>query len=172
MNLMEYTDGGVKFKVEKLGGGTPTGSVTAFAGDTAPYGWLLCDGSAISRTDYASLYSVIGTKYGSGDGSTTFNLPNLVDKFIEGGSTSGATKSAGLPNITGSAGVYLWVGERADGVFSLISRTGNPLSSSLSRDSAKLSSGFNFDASKSNAIYGASDTVQPPAIVMTYIIKA
>ena len=54
----------------------PTGIVQAFAGSTLPDGWLLCDGSAVSRTDYAALFAVIGTTYGAGDGSTTFNLPN------------------------------------------------------------------------------------------------
>lgn len=53
----------------------PTGCVAAFAGTTAPTGWLKCDGSAISRTTYAALFAAIGTKYGTGDGSTTFNLP-------------------------------------------------------------------------------------------------
>ena len=54
---------------------TLTGMVMAFAGTTAPSGWLKCDGSAISRTTYAALFNVIGTTYGAGDGSTTFNLP-------------------------------------------------------------------------------------------------
>lgn len=54
---------------------TTTGMVMAFAGTTAPTGWLKCDGSAISRTTYADLFAAIGTKYGAGDGSTTFNLP-------------------------------------------------------------------------------------------------
>ena len=53
-----------------------SGFVMAYAGGTAPDGWLLCDGSAVSRTTYASLYAAIGTTHGSGDGSTTFNLPN------------------------------------------------------------------------------------------------
>lgn len=61
----------------------PTGVVQAFAGSTTPQGWLLCDGSAVSRTDYAALYAVIGTTYGAGDGSSTFNLPNLTDRFIQ-----------------------------------------------------------------------------------------
>ena len=56
----------------------PLGAIVPFGGDTAPTGWLLCDGSAVSRTTYAQLFEVIGTKYGPGDGSTTFNLPNRV----------------------------------------------------------------------------------------------
>lgn len=56
----------------------PTGSIKPFAGTTIPNGYLLCDGSAVSRTTYAALFAVIGTTYGSGDGSTTFNVPNLT----------------------------------------------------------------------------------------------
>lgn len=58
--------------------GNPTGTVISFAGSTAPLGYLLCDGSEVSRTDYADLFSVIGTDYGIGNGATTFNLPNLT----------------------------------------------------------------------------------------------
>lgn len=53
----------------------PIGAIVPYGGTTAPTGWLVCDGSAVSRTTYASLFSVIGTRYGSGDSSTTFNLP-------------------------------------------------------------------------------------------------
>lgn len=55
----------------------PSGIVNMFAGGTVPSGWLVCDGSAISRTTYANLFNAIGTTYGAGDGSTTFNLPNF-----------------------------------------------------------------------------------------------
>jgi len=61
-----------------------TGFIQMFAGSTAPTGWLICDGSAVSRTTYADLYAVIGTTYGTGDGSTTFNLPNLKGKVVVG----------------------------------------------------------------------------------------
>ncbi|MEO5498993.1 MAG: tail fiber protein [Candidatus Saccharimonadales bacterium] len=56
---------------------SPTGMLTQFAGASAPTGWLLCDGTVVSRATYASLFMTIGTTYGAGDGSTTFNLPNL-----------------------------------------------------------------------------------------------
>ena len=56
--------------------GLTPGFIAPFAGSTAPAGWLVCDGSAVSRTTYAKLFAVIGTTYGSGDGNTTFNLPN------------------------------------------------------------------------------------------------
>jgi hypothetical protein len=56
----------------------PPGTLTAFGGSTAPSGWLVCDGSAISRTTYSLLFAVVGTSYGAGDGSTTFNLPTCA----------------------------------------------------------------------------------------------
>lgn len=62
----------------------PTGCVLPFAGTTAPEGWLLCDGSAISRTAYAGLFSAIGTAHGNGDGSTTFHIPDLRGRFVRG----------------------------------------------------------------------------------------
>jgi microcystin-dependent protein len=62
----------------------PTGTVFTYAGSSAPTGWLLCDGSAVSRTTYAALFSLISTSYGSGDGSTTFNVPNTSGVFISG----------------------------------------------------------------------------------------
>lgn len=66
------------------GGGdsTPIGTVEAYAGANAPNGYLLCDGSAVSRTTYKDLFRVIGTTYGSGDGSTTFNLPDIKGKVV------------------------------------------------------------------------------------------
>jgi microcystin-dependent protein len=91
----------------------PTGSVLDFAGSTAPDGWLLCYGQAVSRTDYASLFATLGTTYGSGDGSTTFNLPDyrgrvLVGKDNMGGSAAGRMTSLALSigdgNTLGSSG--------------------------------------------------------------------
>lgn len=76
-------DAATKSYVDKLT--SPTGAMIMYGGASAPTGWLLCDGSAVSRTTYANLFSAIGTAYGVGDGSTTFNLPNLVSKFARGG---------------------------------------------------------------------------------------
>lgn len=70
----------------------PVGVVVPFAGSSSPAGWQLCYGQAISRTTYAGLFSTIGTTYGSGDGSTTFNVPDLRGRVV-----------AGLDNMGGSA---------------------------------------------------------------------
>ena len=62
-------------------GACPAGALMDFGGTTAPTGWLACDGQAISRTTYADLYAAIGTTWGAGDGSTTFNVPSLANRF-------------------------------------------------------------------------------------------
>jgi len=72
-------------------GGNPVGAVLEFAGAAAPTGWLLCNGAAISRTTYAALYVMIGTAFGVGDGSTTFNVPDA-----RGRATIGAGAGTGL----------------------------------------------------------------------------
>ena len=155
----------------------PTGCVQAFAGSTTPQGWLLCDGSAVSRTDYAALYAVIGTTYGAGNGSTTFNLPNLTDRFIEGNATAGTVKSAGLPNITGGFGLRPVDGElnvtweANNGAIKTTTKTGDRSSCVTKSSSYGPLMDVTIDASRSNPIYGKSTTVQPPALTMRYIIK-
>lgn len=62
----------------------PTGSFVPFGGTAAPSGYLMCDGSAVSRTTYSALYAVIGNAFGSGDGSTTFNVPDFRGRFLRG----------------------------------------------------------------------------------------
>jgi phage-related tail fiber protein len=62
----------------------PPGVILMYGAPTAPTGWLECDGSAVSRTTYSSLFAIIGTTFGVGDGSTTFNLPDLRGEFVRG----------------------------------------------------------------------------------------
>ena len=145
----------------------PIGTVLSFAGQTAPNGYLLCNGASYKVVDYPDLYAVIGNTYG-GD-TENFNVPNLVDKFIQGSTTSGEEKEAGLPNITGTFYHDPNVKLSLSGAFSY---TGGSFIN-LQNDAANKNSGYvSFDASKSNPIYGNSTTVQPPALTMVYIIKA
>ncbi len=74
----------------------PSGTVNAFAGSAAPSGWLICDGSAVSRSVYSVLFGVIGTTYGAGDGSTTFNLPDLRGRLPVGYASGGHADVATL----------------------------------------------------------------------------
>lgn len=70
--------------LEALGTGFPTASIIAYGATTAPTGWLLCDGSAVSRTTYSALFAVIGETAGEGDNATTFNVPDLRGRFLRG----------------------------------------------------------------------------------------
>lgn len=72
-----------------FGGDTPVGAGMIWYTNTAPANWLLCDGTAVSRTTYGKLFGVLGTTYGTGDGSTTFNLPDLRQRFPMGKAASG-----------------------------------------------------------------------------------
>lgn len=75
--------------------GFPIGSIIAYGGSTAPSGWLVCDGSAISRATYADLFSVLGVTFGAGNGTTTFNIPDLRGRFPLGKATSGTGSTLG-----------------------------------------------------------------------------
>lgn len=82
-------------------GGVPIGSVFCSAVSSAPSGYLLCDGSAVSRTTYANLFAAIGTTYGTGNGSTTFNLPNLLGRVPLGAGVSAASGTSRSLGATG-----------------------------------------------------------------------
>lgn len=87
-----------------------TGFVCGFAGKTVPAGWLPCNGGAVSREAYAALFEVLGTLYGEGNGTTTFNLPNFESgrfmEFTQDPEQVGVKHDAEAPNITGGASFY------------------------------------------------------------------
>jgi hypothetical protein len=88
-------------------GGVPTGSIMPHTTATEPTGWLECDGAEISRSTYATLFGVISDDYGNGDGSTTFNVPDLRGTFIRGyahGSANDADKAARTDRGDGTTG--------------------------------------------------------------------
>lgn len=98
--------------IELEGDVAPVGMMSPFCGTKAPTGYLFCVGTAVSRETYKDLFNVIGTKFGAGDGSTTFNLPDMRSRFAEGASTTtghtlGSKVDAGLPDhlhtFTGTA---------------------------------------------------------------------
>lgn len=136
--------------------------------------WLLCNGQVVSRTDYAKLFEVIGTTFGSGDGSTTFNVPNYSGKFLQmdTSKTIGTNIEAGLPNITAKLS-----GNRGFVASDLLSITGafsgQILQQRQFRGSTEIDvlDTLSFNASLSNSIYGNSTTVQPPASIVNYFIK-
>ena len=149
----------------------PIGSYIQFAGSQAPDGFLVCNGGEISRTTYSALFAVIGTTYGSGDGSTTFNLPDLTDRFLQGSTTSGTVKDAGLPNITGTMRLWQYPGWESQSTGAISSSLTGSFSSIGGGNPILKDSKMAFDASYSNSIYGNSSTVQPPALTCLICIK-
>lgn len=155
----------------------PVGVVVAYASNENLDGYLLCNGGAVSRTTYVDLFAKIGITYGIGDGSTTFNLPNLTDKFIQGNATAGTVKSAGLPNITGTFAL----GDKSDAYTAYTNHlqysSGAFYSDSTStRSYDESGEGVTgaipkFNAARCSSIYGNSTTVQPPAVTMRFYIK-
>lgn len=146
----------------------PSGVVKAFAGSTAPDGWLLCNGQAVSRSEFAALFAVIGTTYGGGDKSTTFNVPNLQGKMIIGanstytlGKTGGSAKAHALIHVNGGDQIHF---QRKSGTFkSNISLGGTgPLIGEQTKTGTFVVN-----------VVGDDDTTcaLPPYISMNYIIK-
>lgn len=144
----------------------PVGTIIAVAYTGVPEGYMHCNGAAVNRTTYVNLFNKIGTTYGAGDGSTTFNLPNTVARFLEGGIGAGTYYEAGLPNITGNISAFK---SSISGAFVGSNNTNRYDGWNDNEDEYAVSTSF--DASRSNSIYGASTTVQPPAMTVIYCIK-
>ena len=167
-----------------------TGAIQLFAGSSAPNGWLICNGQAISRTTYAALFAVIGTTYGVGDGSTTFNVPNLVNKTVRGSNSLGKTggadtitlSTANLPAHTHGAGSYSAVSNGAHthtyalstssavskvtlntGLFGTVTTNGTTSSSGAHTHTVSGTS----DSTGS----GSAVTITNPYVMLHYIIK-
>jgi microcystin-dependent protein len=85
----------------------PVGTVVAFAGSSAPEGWLLCDGSAVSRSTYANLWVTLSSTYGNGDGATTFNLPNAKGRSVVGAGTGSGLTARAVADTGGVESVTL-----------------------------------------------------------------
>lgn len=135
----------------------PAGSVIIWSNGATPDGWLECDGTAVSRTTYAALYAILGTDYGIGDGSTTFNLPNTQDRTIIGeGVNNTITSQNGT--LTGSSTFTTDSGSAALTVGSITVSTG-----------AKDAGGVTVINSVNST--GHTHTGTLPSVCMKYIIK-
>ena len=155
-------------------GYVPIGVVFPYCATTPPVNYLICDGSLYEKTAYPELYAIIGNAFGGDD--TTFAVPNLTDRFIQGGTNVGTEKEAGLPNITGEAWIRVREGSSSadsigdtEGAFTRGENRTLDRATAVKEHSATKS--LKIDASLSNPIYGNSDTVQPPSVVLLYIIK-
>ncbi|MDR1071273.1 MAG: tail fiber protein [Rickettsiales bacterium] len=147
----------------------PAGSIIIMPVEHMPYGYLLCDGAAVSRTVYARFLSVIGTTYGAGDGSTTFNLPDFQGMFLRGAggnaAAAGTKQLESAPNITGTTRGM----DDNSGSFSGAFYQRGTISTGASGGWPGSYAGF--DASRSNAAYGRRDEVAPTNYSVYYYIR-
>ena len=165
----------------------PIGCIIPFSGSTIPVGFLLCDGSEVSKTEYADLYAVVDDTYGTATDTTKFKLPDLRDRFVQGANGNlGSYVEEGLPDINGKLGyfaatnvgtwyqginIYTGVFKNTEQEVDIDPQKPIVQAATSSVNDGK-SSIVNFNASDSNSIYGSSEHVQPKSCVLNYIIKA
>ena len=149
----------------------PTGMIFPWPGDTPPEGSIVADGRELSRTTYAGLFSIYGTKYGTGDGSTTFNVPDLDGRFIELTTDAGSVGQfvePGLPNITGGITGFDY-GNGSAWVYGAFST--DSVHAGSSTGSTTNVARVSFQAQRASSIYGESSIVQPSALRALTCIK-
>jgi microcystin-dependent protein/cytoskeletal protein CcmA (bactofilin family) len=174
----------------------PTGSVITYAGTSAPNGWLICDGSAVSRVTYANLFTTVSTLYGTGNGSTTFNLPDLRSKLpIGAGQGSGLTNrviatTGGQESITNvpahtHTGTTNSNGDHTHTVSNTVQKSGFNTPDGLDNESGggaeidtintisttTSTNGAHTHTFTTNSTGNASVDVMNPFLVLNYIIK-
>lgn len=147
----------------------PAGVMMAWGTTSAPTGWLLCDGTAVSRSTYSGLYAVIGTTFGTGDGSTTFNLPNTKGKNIIGLNSSDT--SFDTMGETGGAKTHtLDATEMPSHSHSIATEQANSFGTVKIANTA-TGTGNAATISTATAGSGAAHTILDPYITLNYIIK-
>lgn len=143
-------------------GGVPTGAVMPFAMNSAPTGWLAADGTAVSRTTYANLFAAIQTTHGSGDGSTTFNLPDLRGIFVRG---------SGTQSVSGTSYSGTFAAKQTDDLKSHThtNATGGEIRHTLTGGPTNVRTGWENNGTTSAT--GGTET-RPVNIALLYCVKA
>lgn len=155
--------------------GFKTGDIKIQTTSTIPAGWLLCNGAGVSRSTFSNLFTKIGTTYGKGNGSTTFNIPDLRDRYIIGANTNalGTYIAEQLPNINGNLYVKpntIGSGSQSSGAFSMYA-DGDQTETASILSQQDASRRWNFVASKSNSTYTNNGKVYPLSLALNFIIK-
>lgn len=163
--------------------GVPAGVAADFAGSTAPSGWLMCYGQAVSRSTYAALFTAIGTTYGVGDNSTTFNLPDARGRVIAGKDNMGGVSASRLTGQTGGV-VGNTLGAAGGEEQQTLSTAQMPVHSHQWQSGgasaqtgggvtglALNNAGFNVNGPTTNAGSGSPHNNVQPTLVMNKIIK-
>jgi len=141
----------------------PAGSIIAWSGSSAPTGYLLCDGTAVSRTTYAALFAIAGTGYGVGDGSSTFNVPDFRDRLPLGKGTNNSTLGTQTGSMSASSVVTTSSGGSGGLTLTTISR--NDTLGSGAKDTTQVA----YVTGVSQAAHTHTATI--PTSVVNYIIK-
>lgn len=160
----------------------PPGIVWPYAGSSAPTGFLLCYGQAISRTTYANLYAVIGTTYGTGDGSTTFNLPDLRGRAVFGKDNMGGSAASRITSgVSGVNGTTLGASggseymqshnHSASGAGSVGNNLYNGTDRAMGTADGTNAGFFQSVAVTVNSTGSGTSQNMPPAFVLNYVIK-
>ena len=163
-------------------GGAPAGAVMMYGAIVPPTGWLVCDGSAVSRVTYSDLFTVLGTSFGVGNGSTTFNLPNMTNRmprhdnthFGQAGGTTPTSHShpieggvrTAIAHVTisqGDPGPNIWI-ERVGGDTWSANFQVNDTSAATSNDNKSVGAKVVGDT-------GLTDDTLPPYLNLSFIIK-
>ena len=146
----------------------PVGSITSYAGAVAPTGWLLCNGAPVARATYPDLFAVCGSTYGPGDGTSTFNVPNLTSRFPLGAGSKARGASGGAETVTLTS----------DQMPKHTHTLGNAGESQGFSGLTRVSDGdgdwlaTNADATTGEAGGGQSHENMPPFLAVQFIIKA
>ena len=169
--------------------GIPTATIVPWSSASVPSGFLECDGSAVSRTTYADLFAIVGTTYGAGDGSSTFNVPNLADNVPVGKSNNKALASTGGANTVSVSGNIS--GSTANASLSINqagSHNHNIPVTSITSGGNTIASGMNGGANSNDAsgskggsgghshnlsanFVGDANSVLQPYLTIIYVIK-
>jgi microcystin-dependent protein len=153
---------------------TPTGAVMAFAAASAPTGWLICDGTAVSRTTYSTLFGIIGETHGEGDNSTTFNLPDYRGRFLRGRDSATARDPNAATRTAMATGGNTGdnVGSIQDDEFEGHTHTYDIRNVvQIASGSGSFVSGQNYSSSPATSSTGGSTETRPKNAYVTYIIK-
>ena len=163
--------------------GISAGTIAMFGGTSAPSGWLICNGSAVSRTTYAGLFAVIGTLYGSGDNVATFNLPDLQGRFPIGAGSGSGLSTRTLAVKAGTESKTLSIGNVPPhrhnvGTFYTNGDSGSAISYYGGGSAAPVNLGGNIYTATNPASVVTSDAtaptsfdIMPPSLVLNFIIK-
>ena len=156
------------------GGACPVGSIIPYLGGDVPYGWLLANGASVLRSQYDKLFALIGTKFGAAD-EAHFYLPNLHHRFIEGTTTLsevGSYVEAGLPNSRGgSPYIHTTNVTTGSGAIGWDIQNGDNILQTYTQQGKKACANISLNLQTGNALFGASDTVQPKAIRSYFLIR-